>query len=514
MKCPQCGHQNAKHYKFCLECGAEIPSLSIEPPKREAPKRVGIADAFDSVPIRNPSPATLIRQVEDLSSDIGLGTPMTMPPVGAIKDELVKPLKPIVAKSDSSVMSSSPSSQVLQAHSDRPKGIALKPLPKEREGGVGIEFHTNLSGGRDSLASFEGEFFGGLDKSKAEILKNQPIEVDEESTPPPVPAEEQSLSDPALAPAVEVKQEAQPDPISDSTTTIKPLECTSCGAEIPKGFLFCGRCGTKVSETPKPIHQTPSLVVEQAPSIGVSLTPPVSETDPDPADESIVAIPSSTPTPKPRQALIQLIHIHLDGNEGDSFDIYHSEHTLGRDHDWAVFKSDDYLSNRHAQLSCDDHGGITLTDLGGVNGVFLRLTRPAPLSHGDYFRAGQQLFAFERLADTTLMDNEGTKLLGSPTYEAWGRLIHVVGQGEVGRAWMLYNEQMILGRVKGDIIFDQDRFMSGRHCMVSTSQGEASITDQGSTNGSFIRIRGSVKLEDEDLILLGQKIFKVRFENS
>ena len=89
MKCPQCGHQNAKHYKFCLECGAEIPSVSIEPPKREVPKRVGIADAFESVPIRNPSPATLIRQVEDLSSDIGIGTPMTTPPVVGIKEEQI-----------------------------------------------------------------------------------------------------------------------------------------------------------------------------------------------------------------------------------------------------------------------------------------------------------------------------------------------------------------------------------------------------------------------------------------
>jgi hypothetical protein len=125
MKCPQCGHQNAKHYKFCLECGAEIPSVSIETPKREVPKRVGIADAFESVPIRNPSPATLIRQVEDLSSDIGLGTPMTAPPVGGIKEELVKPLKPIVQEVDSPVMSSSSSSQFLQAHSKQSQGVAL-----------------------------------------------------------------------------------------------------------------------------------------------------------------------------------------------------------------------------------------------------------------------------------------------------------------------------------------------------------------------------------------------------
>ena len=93
MKCPQCGHQNAKHYKFCLECGAEIPSVAIDSTKPAPVKRVGISEAFSSSPERNPSPATLIRQVEDISSDLGMGSPLTTPPPLGIKAEGARSLQ-------------------------------------------------------------------------------------------------------------------------------------------------------------------------------------------------------------------------------------------------------------------------------------------------------------------------------------------------------------------------------------------------------------------------------------
>ena len=172
MKCPQCGHQNAKHYKFCLECGAEIPSVNIESPKRATPKRVGIADAFEPSPVRNPSPETLIRQVEDLSSDIGLGSPLTTPPKGGLKGDLSKAISSDEVKSQSAL-----SSPLMSSASRNPKdyvSVPIKnPLLKENLAGNNLEFHTNLSGGRDSLASFEGEFFGELEKYRSNLVINK-----------------------------------------------------------------------------------------------------------------------------------------------------------------------------------------------------------------------------------------------------------------------------------------------------------------------------------------------------
>ena len=68
----------------------------------------------------------------------------------------------------------------------------------------------------------------------------------------------------------------------------------------------------------------------------------------------------------------------------------------------------------------------------------------------------------------------------------------------------------MLGRVKGEIVFDQDRFMSSRHCRVMNSNHHLSLEDLGSTNGTFIRVRDEVVVEHDDLILLGQKIYKIK----
>ena len=70
---------------------------------------------------------------------------------------------------------------------------------------------------------------------------------------------------------------------------------------------------------------------------------------------------------------------------------------------------------------------------------------------------------------------------------------------------------MKLGRVRGEIIFAQDRFMSSSHCALKRHGNHVTLYDQGSTNGTFIRIRGEVVLQNQDLILLGQKIFRIVF---
>ena len=560
MKCPQCGHQNAKHYKFCLECGAEIPSTSSDSPipSPVKSKRVGIADAFDSKPLKNPSPETLIRQVEDLSSDIGLNTPLsspiTTPPMSNLKDGLQNPL---LAKKDEKELVISSALMASKGLADQKlmnSGLLQKSGSQESEG---INFHTSLSSGRDSLASFEGEFFGELEAARAMSIS---AELPEESAPPPIPSPEESLSDPAVVP---VKSLSPPK--------VAIINCHSCGAEVPKDYLFCGRCGAKMEqavespeaesseaeslevespevespEVESPVVESPVVessksdlqahenievsdkleaMIEETPVIGIASIPPMLQP---PIVESAVAVVdalgvatggalndqlnNSLEESSESKTFVELVHIHLDGSEGESIHINDHEYLIGKDHEWAVFNTDDYLSDRHAQLEFTDDGKVLLKDLGGVNGVFLRLTRPTKLKHGDYFRAGQQLFAFENLSTASSSDQDGTKKLGSPQYDAWGRLVHIIGQGEVGRAWLLHNSEILLGRVKGEIVFDQDRFMSGKHCTVSCEQDQTWLSDQGSTNGSFIRIREQVVLENDDLILLGQKIFRVKF---
>lgn len=548
MKCPQCGHQNAKHYKFCLECGAEIPSTNVESSQRNAVKRVGFSDAFEAQPERNPSPETLIRQVEDISSGIGMGNPLTTPPPLGLKSDNDRAIlnkfstpasaKDLLSSDRSSILDSklspSASSQGLNlgpklnplsepsrtkspllgsdddlspqvSIGDRPvkSGLLGGGLTPEEGSSPDLDFHTNLNKGKDSLADFERELFGGALAEGAERLKGESNPEGEEKIPQLLNPEEASRP----------KEESEPP-------TPAPLLCRKCSATIPKDFLFCGKCGTKVEVAQEPLsepaHQTeaknvaeeqgaslqsPSAVVELEEN-SVSLNPEGSALDLEPPKDHL----SSSSRTK-----VQLVHIHLDGSEGEFLDINENSAILGRDHSWDIFESDEYLSPQHARIEINDQGEVTLTDLGGINGIFLRLTKPVTLSSGDFFRAGQQLFAYEALqGDPIISRSEGTKTLGSPVYETWGRLSHIVGQGEVGRSWLLHGELMTLGRVKGDIVFDQDRFMSSRHCSLTLSQSELILTDQGSTNGTFVRIREKVKVQDGDLILLGQKIFKVK----
>ena len=51
IECAQCGHQNAKHYSFCLLCGAELKVIvqDVAVNKKSSHRSRGLVnDAFES----------------------------------------------------------------------------------------------------------------------------------------------------------------------------------------------------------------------------------------------------------------------------------------------------------------------------------------------------------------------------------------------------------------------------------------------------------------------------------
>jgi pSer/pThr/pTyr-binding forkhead associated (FHA) protein len=52
--------------------------------------------------------------------------------------------------------------------------------------------------------------------------------------------------------------------------------------------------------------------------------------------------------------------------------------------------------------------------------------------------------------------------------------------------------------------------MSGRHARIVRRGASFVLTDEGSRNGTFIRIKGEVELKPGDVILIGKQLF--RFE--
>ena len=106
---------------------------------------------------------------------------------------------------------------------------------------------------------------------------------------------------------------------------------------------------------------------------------------------------------------------------------------------------------------------------------------------------------------------DGTRILGSPDGEAWGRLVSVLGQKADGEAWSLQTPTIFLGRERGTITFSEDGFMSGSHCRLVHSGEVCVLSDLGSTNGTYALVKGSIDLDDGDHVLLGQQLFRVTY---
>ena len=69
---------------------------------------------------------------------------------------------------------------------------------------------------------------------------------------------------------------------------------------------------------------------------------------------------------------------------------------------------------------------------------------------------------------------------------------------------MLRGAEQVLGRERGDILFRDDGYVSGRHARLFADSGRYFIEDLKSSNGSFVRIRGERNIQSGTLLLLGE----------
>lgn len=92
---------------------------------------------------------------------------------------------------------------------------------------------------------------------------------------------------------------------------------------------------------------------------------------------------------------------------------------------------------------------------------------------------------------------------------AQGKLHLIMEGGQPGDVYEL-KDKTIIGRVNGDISFPHDGFMSGKHASIEQRGEKFVLTDEGSRNGTFIRINGEVELKPGDMVLIGKQLF--RFE--
>jgi pSer/pThr/pTyr-binding forkhead associated (FHA) protein len=67
-----------------------------------------------------------------------------------------------------------------------------------------------------------------------------------------------------------------------------------------------------------------------------------------------------------------------------------------------------------------------------------------------------------------------------------------------------------VGRDGCDMNFPNDPYMSGRHAKVEiTPAGKFVLSDMGSKNGTYVRIRGERELAHGDYVFMGRELLRV-----
>lgn len=207
---------------------------------------------------------------------------------------------------------------------------------------------------------------------------------------------------------------------------------------------------------------------------------------------------------------IMLTALRADGTEAGNFRLPDGPTiAVGRD-TGSIFAGDSYLSPRHATFSRRG-AQLSIRDEGSLNGVYLKLKPQEPnrLEYGDVFRIGQEIIRFEELRGQG-PSTDGVERFGSPGKGYIGRLALVIGRDTTGNAFPIPERGIHCGRERGDILFSEDGYVSGLHCQVSRGpDGQVYLTDLGSSNGSFIRLRAERNIASGDILLMGQQLFRI-----
>lgn len=259
-----------------------------------------------------------------------------------------------------------------------------------------------------------------------------------------------------------------------------PIKCPQCATMVPLGFKFCGTCGNDMTALAAAASAAPAA---RAPAAG-----PAASTG---ANRGLLTL------------------IRPDGSEGDTFPLQEMT-VVGRDAG-GPFATDSYLSPRHAVFSFKG-ADLVVADQNSLNGIYVRIERDVPheLEPGAIFRVGQEILRFEPIP-APARGADDVEIMGSPNPGFLGRISLLIGRETTGNAFPIPPGGMHLGRERGDIIFPEDGYVSGLHCRIHAEGGKVMLTDVGSSNGTFTRVRNERSIKKGSLLLMGQQLFRADY---
>ncbi len=308
------------------------------------------------------------------------------------------------------------------------------------------------------------------------------------------------IGTPAVPSAIGYGDEPAPAPVA-----VDPFLCRACGHTNTEGNVFCGGCGGRMPSPSEPIAPIAAIAPSRAPAQAFPRSDPPGRAALDRTSLGGVSPLAAAPPVKTTKFTLTLLRV--DGTDAGVFTSTDDRAVIGRE-SGGVFASDATLSPVHAKFERrGEH--LYVTDAASLNGVFRRLVRnvPAGLEPGDGFRIGQEIMRYELVGDGDAGSDVQT--IGSPRHGVRSRIVSVVGRGDYGNASSIPPTGLLLGRERGDVLFPDDGYVSGLHCRIEIDGTRALLTDLGSSNGTFLRLRTETELGANDVLLMGQQLFRI-----
>ena len=103
-----------------------------------------------------------------------------------------------------------------------------------------------------------------------------------------------------------------------------------------------------------------------------------------------------------------------------------------------------------------------------------------------------------------------TMFFGGAMQAARAKLTLIRGDGEDGVAFTLAGTDHLAGRGDCPISFPDDTFLSPTHANFRYSNNQLTVRDEGSLNGVYVRIAGSIAIKPRSTILVGEQVLTIQ----
>lgn len=251
--------------------------------------------------------------------------------------------------------------------------------------------------------------------------------------------------------------------ISESTSSkAEVAACPICHTMNEAEWAFCQSCGSKLSPSAAPRPMAPPVSMQPQTITAPSVGQPMEQMPPEsPYRQALPTVASQPPT---MDSAIPIKHPYIARSTAEPSQLPSSE------------LAEDY--------TCQQCGHIN-----GQGSAFCSV-------------CGNSL----AVARTIVMSSR------SPEPPPVAGRLHLIMEGGQPKEVYDLNEFTVLGRVNGDITFPHDDFMSGRHASVERRGNSYFLKDEGSHNGTFIKIKEETELKSGDIIVIGKQILQMEVE--